>query len=663
MGDEMKKLLFITWSVSYGYGTEKSLADVLNRMDISNYAVSILPLFKTAENITFQKNIKLLNPLIDYTAESFDEEAALKEYYKLLASPLLFNKRIPEHYDCIIACNHNAPSYLASYLKNGRKILWIRGDMRELDYRQFPEGTEQYKQAKQEYEMQAGVFRSFDTIAVISEVVKQSLEELFGITENVVKISNSVDTGKIRRLAREKAALPDKPLFTTLGRLDYNKNQILLLKAAKRLKRQRKDFMIYLLGDGDERELLEKYIQDNRLEENVKILGFVDNPYPYMKNSVATVLTSLSEGFSLVLVESVILDTPVITADVGVAKELTEKYGCGDVIDYDEKELAEVMLRYLNQYDGCKKKFGIGNEYAIETEVRKTEELIAHTLEKPCTGNTMQKLPYPEVTIQEYELENYEIPRDSMYVLRVMKDAVPYEYLIHRRSENDRLVIFNNGAVAGGNVKVPVFQRHSWAQIMKTSTVFCMDPTLYLNGLLQIGWGIGRNENYYLENSSLILKRLIAKMGIHPENTVIYGTSAGGYLSLIMGIYLKGAKVVVDNAQLDIRYWMFKEALDEVVAFCFDSAGIAMQYRERFSIEDAFEKHGYVPKIYMHVNLCSEADNSTQLVPFLKNAEKMKGITEYNDMEIILHYEPEKGHNGISMEDAIAFLYSILDVD
>ena len=45
-GDNMKKLLFITWSISYGYGTEKSLADVLNRMDQTKYDINVLPLFK-----------------------------------------------------------------------------------------------------------------------------------------------------------------------------------------------------------------------------------------------------------------------------------------------------------------------------------------------------------------------------------------------------------------------------------------------------------------------------------------------------------------------------------------------------------------------------------------------------------------------------------------
>ena len=187
-----------------------------------------------------------------------------------------------------------------------------------------------------------------------------------------------------------------------------------------------------------------------------------------------------------------------------------------------------------------------------------------------------------------------------------------------------------------------------------------MDPTLYLNSFLQIGWGIGKNENYYLENSSLILKKIIDRMDIQLEDTAIYGTSAGGYLSIIMGIYLKGAKVVADNAQLDVRNWIFKDALDSVITFSFDSISDALMYRERFSVIDAFEKHHYVPKIYMHVNLCSTADNTTQLVPFLKAAETMTSIKEYNDIEVILHFNPTGGHNGISMDEAISFLYNIL---
>lgn len=340
-------------------------------MDTTIYEISILPLFKNSESTIFNSNIKILESLIDYTVENFNEQEALNNYYKLLASPLQFNKRIHDKYDFIIACNHNAPSYFASYLKGGAKVIWIRGDMRELDYTVLDEHTDQYKQVKQEHEMQANVLKSFDTIVVISDVVQQTLHNLFGITENVVKISNSVDCEKINQLCKESVSLPDKMLFTTLGRLDYNKNQILLLKAAKKVKSQRNDFMINILGDGEDRSRLQTYVDENGLKDNVRILGFIENPYPYIKNSVATVLTSLSDGFSLALVESVVLNTPIISTDVGVAKELIENYNCGDIIQYNENELAEVMLRYLNKYDGYKNIFNIGNEYDIRTETKR----------------------------------------------------------------------------------------------------------------------------------------------------------------------------------------------------------------------------------------------------------------------------------------------------
>lgn len=109
----MKKLLFITWSVSYGYGTERSLAYILNSM-VDRYEINILLIFKKSESQIFDKKIKILDALIDYT------------------------------YDCIIACNHNASSYLASYITQSPKIVWVRGDLKELDYKQLLPLTVEY---------------------------------------------------------------------------------------------------------------------------------------------------------------------------------------------------------------------------------------------------------------------------------------------------------------------------------------------------------------------------------------------------------------------------------------------------------------------------------------------------------------------------------------
>ena len=147
----------------------------------------------------------------------------MEYYYSVLANPLKFNKLIKKRYDCVIACNHNAPSYFASYMNNTPKVVWIRGDMSELNYNNFKPTTVEYSGAKQEYNMQKNVLKTFDNIVVISEVVKKALKENFEIEENIYEIP--------------------------------------ILKAAKLVKRYRDDFEIYLLGDGEDRKKLENYIE------------------------------------------------------------------------------------------------------------------------------------------------------------------------------------------------------------------------------------------------------------------------------------------------------------------------------------------------------------------------------------------------------------------
>jgi hypothetical protein len=129
-----------------------------------------------------------------------------------------------------------------------------------------------------------------------------------------------------------------------------------------------------------------------------------------------------------------------------------------------------------------------------------------------------------------------------------------------------------------------------------------------------------------------------------------------------MGIYLKGAKILADNSQLDVSNWAYIDAVNCVIEYCFDDIGTALKYPERFNVINAFIKHNYVPKIYLHVNLCSKVDNSMQLVPFLENIEKMKNVTEYNNIEITLHYEEKKGHDGLSQDEALNEIYKILKI-
>jgi hypothetical protein len=63
------------------------------------------------------------------------------------------------------------------------------------------------------------------------------------------------------------------------------------------------------------------------------------------------------------------------------------------------------------------------------------------------------------------------------------------------------------------------------------------------------------------------------------------------------------------------------------------------------------------------VNLYSGADNSTQLLPFLADIEKSECMAETNNINVILHFSPEKGHDGLSMDEIVDFLYKILEIN
>jgi len=70
-----------------------------------------------------------------------------------------------------------------------------------------------------------------------------------------------------------------------------------------------------ILGEGEERPKLEALVRELRLEEDVALPGFVDNPYKYMKRAAVFVLSSQWEGFGNVLVEAMACGCPVVATD------------------------------------------------------------------------------------------------------------------------------------------------------------------------------------------------------------------------------------------------------------------------------------------------------------------------------------------------------------
>ena len=111
-----------------------------------------------------------------------------------------------------------------------------------------------------------------------------------------------------------------------------------------------KDFKIKLviIGKGDNKYLLQKYITENKLENKVKLLGYLENPFSYIRQSNILILTSKFEGLPNILLEAQYLKKYIISTDCPTGpKEILLKGKAGDLIKIgDYKQLSSLIKNY-----------------------------------------------------------------------------------------------------------------------------------------------------------------------------------------------------------------------------------------------------------------------------------------------------------------------------
>ncbi|WP_110673698.1 glycosyltransferase [Salinicola sp. RZ23] len=125
-------------------------------------------------------------------------------------------------------------------------------------------------------------------------------------------VMNPYDIDTMRRMAQEPVDLPQRPYIVHVSRLSDVKRQDWLIHAYVQ---SGIDEDLVIVGDGPKRASLEALAAELGVEERVHFVGARPNPYPWMKNARLFVLTSRSEAFGNVMVESMICGTPCVAAD------------------------------------------------------------------------------------------------------------------------------------------------------------------------------------------------------------------------------------------------------------------------------------------------------------------------------------------------------------
>lgn len=233
----------------------------------------------------------------------------------------VIRKHLKEHKIDILHCHQYTPwvyGALAAAFTNTKVIFTEHG-------RFYPDS----KSPKRRF-VNPLLTRLTDKITTISLATKNALNEFEFIPSKEIDViynglnELNIDSDKLEQ-TRLCLSLPtDAFILGTVARFDPIKNHSLMLEAFARAKRMNPRLFLIIVGDGEERLNIEAKISDLELTNCVKLLGYQPDPSHYLALLDIFLLSSLSEGTSMTLLEALSLSTPCIVTDAGGNPEIIE---------------------------------------------------------------------------------------------------------------------------------------------------------------------------------------------------------------------------------------------------------------------------------------------------------------------------------------------------
>lgn len=163
----------------------------------------------------------------------------------------------------------------------------------------------------------------------VSKEAQKHLKQTLNIESHL--IYNYVLESDIKNSFVNHTKKLDFSYIIAVGRLVKMKQFDLLIHCYKNTQLVKNNIKLLILGEGEEKQSLQKLIEKLNLETYVLLEGFQNDAFNYIKNAKALVLSSQFEGFPMVLIEALALKTPLIAFDC--------KSGPNEIIIHEENGL------------------------------------------------------------------------------------------------------------------------------------------------------------------------------------------------------------------------------------------------------------------------------------------------------------------------------------
>lgn len=278
------------------------------------------------------------------------------------------SERFADTYDLAVAyLEGGATYYVADHVKAKKKATFVHVDYSEAGYNRS---------------LDRNCYLKYDKIFTVSDEVKTSFLEVYPECKEMTEVFHNILNQKnIRDRAKEPGGFTDGYegfRILTVGRLTTQKAYDISIEAMKLLKDKGLKARWYVLGEGDQRNMLTVKIQQLGLQEDFLLLGAVDNPYPFYAQTDIYVHATRFEGKSIAIQEAQTLGCPILVSDCSGNREQVTHGVDGLLCDLTPEAICD-GIRKLYEQEDKRKEYGVNaskKKLTNPEEVKKLLELI-----------------------------------------------------------------------------------------------------------------------------------------------------------------------------------------------------------------------------------------------------------------------------------------------
>lgn len=421
----MKKILFIIWSYSLGGGAESLLTTIVNHLSPTKYQVGIIEIYRSGVKK------ELVNPnVIIYDSITFegDPEYEKKLYYIYREPERMIKRYIPSGYDLYVSFNYQTPSFLLP--KRSRNIAWVHTSIYDL----AEKGMEDYQY------LQNKAFDRAWKLVSISDITTKSLRDLCPMhSDKIVEIYNGINIKEVREKSESVTHnILRRPAVIFVGRLDERKNPLRMVDVFSDVFKKNSSVHLYFLGEGRMKAQVLERAREYGIEEQVHILGYLENPFPVIKQADVCCMTSESEGFPMSLLESVALHVPFVSTAVGGAAVLANEERCGRIYTTDDEAVMHI-LEFLNMPRSLIKKECQESivRFDFDVYISKIEQLFDEALRQEIVAS-----------YREEERQRIDLAWDNREVWKPLEDRKYYYHFPDGfLSKGSKVVLYGAGDI------------------------------------------------------------------------------------------------------------------------------------------------------------------------------------------------------------------------